>query len=55
MNKFIDFEFKFRPLRAIFVIVVAALVYWVSDSLLAGLIALLPVIDIQDELGKDDQ
>ena len=51
MSRFIDFEFKFRPLRTIYVLALAALVYWVSDSVLAGLITSLAVIDIQDELG----
>jgi hypothetical protein len=54
MSRFIDFEFKFRPLRTVYVLILAALVYWVSDSIWPSLITALAVFDIDDQLGKDD-
>jgi hypothetical protein len=54
MSKFIDFEFKFRLWRTIYILILAGLVYMVSDSILAGIITTLALIDIVDELGEDD-
>lgn len=50
----IDFDYKFRPIRTAYILALAGLIYWVSDSFLAGGLVLLALIDIQDELGKDD-
>lgn len=52
----LDFDFKFRPLRGLYIILLALLsgaVYWVSDSLLASLITLLALVDVQDNTDKD--
>lgn len=51
MNIEINFR-KIRPVRTLYLIGLAVAVFFVSGSYLSAAIALLAIVDIEDEIGK---
>jgi hypothetical protein len=53
MKKHLDFDFKFRPLRTVYILLLAGVVFWLTDSYPASLVTFMAAIDIEDKVGED--
>lgn len=42
----LDFDLEVRPIRAVYILIIAALVWLATDSILGGLLTCLAFIDI---------